>query len=101
MRSSKRARAFVSLAARIIVSASILLLAVSAAMAQATTGTLRGTVADTNGAGVSNATVTVKNAATSDVKTSTTTGEGVFEVSNLQPGSYTVTVEASNFKRSV
>jgi hypothetical protein len=101
MRSSKKVRAFVSLAARIIASASILLLAVSAVMSQATTGTLRGTVADTNGAVVPNATVTVKSDATGDVKTSTTTGEGVFEVSNLQPGSYTVTVEASNFKRAV
>jgi outer membrane receptor protein involved in Fe transport len=70
-------------------------------MAQATTGTLRGTVTDSNGGVVSGATVTVKNQATGSVVTSTTTTDGIFDASALQPGDYTVTVEAPNFKRAV
>jgi outer membrane receptor protein involved in Fe transport len=71
-------------------------------MAQATTGSLRGTVTDSTGAVVSGATVTVKNEGTgTESPAVTTSGEGSFDVSALQPGSYTVTVEASGFKRSV
>lgn len=86
---------------QMLVLASILLLTAVAAMAQATTGTLKGTVGDANGALVAGATVTIKNEATGAVVTSTTTGDGVFEASNLQPGTYSVTVEAAGFKRSV
>src|SRR5438105_1485122 len=72
------------------------------AMAQATAGTLRGTVADANGGVISGATVTAKNEATGTVTpASTSTSEGTFEFVGLQPGSYTVTVEAAGFKRSV
>ena len=50
------------------------------AAAQATTGTLRGVVADTNGGIVVGATVTAKNESTGTVtQQTTTTGEGVFE----------------------
>src|SRR5882724_5834355 len=69
--------------------------------AQETTGTLRGTVADVNGAVVSGATVTVTNDATGAQQTKQTTGDGIFEFSKLGPGSYTVTIEASGFKRSL
>ena len=61
-------------------------------MAQATTGTLKGTVVDPNGAVVAGATVTVKNEATGVEETTTTSGEGNFTVPNLLPGKYTVTV---------
>src|SRR2546421_3551166 len=71
-------------------------------MAQATTGTLRGTVTDAQGGVIAGATVTVKNEATGTSSPPIkTTGEGVFEAAALQPGNYTVTVEATNFKRSV
>ncbi len=51
------------------------------AMAQATTGTLRGTVADPNGGVIAGANVTVKNEATGGVSpTVTSTGEGTFEI---------------------
>jgi hypothetical protein len=72
------------------------------AMAQATTGTLRGTVADPNGGVIAGANVTVKNEATGGVSpTVTSTGEGTFEIAGLPPGSYTVTTEAPGFKRAV
>jgi outer membrane receptor protein involved in Fe transport len=71
-------------------------------MAQATTGSLRGTVTDATGAVVAGATVTVKNEGTGAVSPAvTTSGEGSFDVSALPPGTYSVTVEAPNFKRSV
>jgi outer membrane receptor protein involved in Fe transport len=77
-------------------------LATGAAMAQATTGTLRGTVVDPNGGVVVGATVTAKNEATGTAtQPTTTTGEGTFEFAGLLPGSYTVTVESQGFKRSV
>jgi len=72
------------------------------AMAQATTGTLRGVVTDVNGAVVPGASVTGKNETTGTVsQTTTTNGDGVFELPALPPGPYTITIEATNFKRSV
>jgi outer membrane receptor protein involved in Fe transport len=59
-------------------------------------------VTDTNGGVVAGATVTVKNDATgSTTPPLTTNDEGSFDVSALQPGAYTVTVEGTGFKRSV
>src|SRR2546430_823529 len=101
MRSSRTAKAFAIRSMQMLILASILLLTAVAAMAQATTGTLKGTVADANGAVVAGATVTIKSDATGAIATSTTSGDGTFEATNLLPGTYTVTVEASGFKRSV
>src|SRR5712691_7440928 len=61
-------------------------------MAQATTGTLKGTVVDPNGQVVAGATVTVRNEGTGIEVASTSTSEGNFTFSNLVPGKYTVTV---------
>src|ERR1051326_8072606 len=72
------------------------------AAAQATTGTLRGVVVDPNGGVVVGASVTAKNEATGTVASPvTTTGEGIFEFASLLPGTYTLTVESTGFKRSV
>jgi len=81
--------------------ACVLVLSAIAVMAQATTGTLRGTVTDANGGVVSGANVTINNPATGSTSTATTNSEGTFDATFLQPGDYTVTVEAPNFKRSV
>jgi outer membrane receptor protein involved in Fe transport len=81
---------------------SFLPLAATPASAQATTGTLRGVVADPNGAVINGATVTAKNEATGATSSPTTTSsEGIFEIAGLQPGTYTVTTEGAGFKRSV
>jgi len=61
-------------------------------MAQATTGTLRGTVVDPNGAAVAGATVVVKNEGTGVEQTTNATDQGQFTVPSLPPGKYTVSV---------
>ncbi len=65
-------------------------------MAQATTGTLKGTVMDPNGAAVPGVQVTVKNQATGVEVTSTSKGEGAFIFTSLLPGKYNVTVSPSS-----
>lgn len=69
---------------------------------QATTGTLRGTVIDPIGGLVPGATVVAKNQATGVSAPSATTNEsGFFNITNLLPGTYEVTVTtASGFKTS-
>ena len=101
MRSFLTAKALTIFTTRTFALASVLVLSAVAVMAQATTGTLRGTVTDANGGVVAGATVTVKNQATGSLSTSTTTSDGTFDAPALQPGEYTVTVEAPNFKRAV
>ena len=68
---------------------------------QATTGTLAGTVIDTGGNVVANATVRLKNEGTGLETTTVSNGEGAYSFAALLPGSYTVTTEAQGFKRSV
>src|SRR5437660_948877 len=74
-----------------------LVLIPSAALAQTETGQLTGTVQDPSGGVIAGATVTVKGVDTGFERSSTTTGSGAFTISNLQPGTYDVTVKASGF----
>ena len=64
-------------------------------------GRISGTVTDTSGAVVPAAKVTVKNSATNLERTATTDEEGFYTVTNLPVGTYTVSVEQTNFKKSV
>ncbi|MBC7909473.1 MAG: carboxypeptidase regulatory-like domain-containing protein [Pyrinomonadaceae bacterium] len=67
-------------------------------MAQSTTdGAIGGTIKDPNGAVVPNATVSVKNEETNKEASATTDSEGRFRVTALQPGNYTVSINASGF----
>jgi outer membrane receptor protein involved in Fe transport len=100
MRNSEKAK-FAFRGVRMLILASITLLAAVSAFGQATTGSLKGLVVDANGAVVANAAVVVKNEGTGSEITTNTGGDGVFEAPNLQPGAYTVTVEVTGFKRSV
>src|SRR5258705_169040 len=63
-------------------------------------GRISGTVTDSSGAVVPSATVTVTNAATNAVRTTTTDEGGFYTVTNLPVGTYTVTVERSGFKKA-
>jgi hypothetical protein len=74
----------------------MLALSVVAAVAQQGTGTLRGQVLDEFGGAVVGATITVVSSAGVE-KTVTTNGEGMYVVSGLAPGAYTVRATASGF----
>ncbi|MFN2491657.1 MAG: TonB-dependent receptor domain-containing protein [Pyrinomonadaceae bacterium] len=71
------------------------------AQSQSNAADLRGFVRDPTGAVVTNATVTARNAATNTTKDATTNDEGYYQIINLTPGNYEVTVEAPNFKKAV
>lgn len=80
----------------------ILMLSVAAfSQAQATAADLTGVVSDQNGAVIGGATVTAKNQATSQRRTSTTSADGEYRFIGLPPGEYEITAEASNFKKTV
>src|SRR3954465_13382363 len=61
------------------------------------TGGIGGSVTDPNGAVVPNATVTSRNVETNKEDSATTDSEGRFRIVNLQPGTYTVTVNSTGF----
>lgn len=67
-------------------------------ISQTTTGRIIGNVHDQSGAAVAGATLTVTDVQRGTVRTATTDGSGGYLVSNLQPGTYTVRVEAKGFK---
>lgn len=75
----------------------VIAIAAGSASAQLTTSSLIGTVVGPDGALIPGATVTVKGQSGTSV-TTTTNSEGSFKVSNLDLGSYTVTVTANGFK---
>src|SRR5579862_8506058 len=77
-----------------------LLVAIPAA-AQLTTADILGTVTDAAGAVVPNAKVTVVNTATSVARTAQSNGSGEYVFNLLPPGQYSVTVEATSFRKSV
>ncbi|MGC2299645.1 MAG: TonB-dependent receptor, partial [Acidobacteriaceae bacterium] len=61
-------------------------------------GAIQGTVTDPSGAVVSNANVSAVNAATSVVTQRSTNRDGLYVISPLIPGNYTVTVAAPGFR---
>src|SRR5215831_5149795 len=69
----------------------------SLAYAQTETGRIAGTVFDPSGAVIPNAMVSVKSAATGLARQTTTTRAGTYAMTNLQPGRYAVTAEATGF----
>jgi hypothetical protein len=73
---------------------------VTAVAAQDFRATITGRVTDTNKAAVPNAQVQAKNVGTNEVTSATTDSEGNYKAPFLRPGSYSVTVEASGFKKA-
>ena len=61
---------------------------------------IQGTITDKTGAVVTGADVTVTNQATSVSHTAKTNDSGFYRISALEPGTYTVDVEAGSFKKS-
>lgn len=68
------------------------------ALAQSNKGSIVGTVRDLNEALVANAKIKVTSVKTGEVRESDTNDEGTFTVTNLEPGQYTVTVDAPGFQ---
>ena len=102
MRNSLTVRRLASKLVFVLAISTLVLVSSLAAFGQATTGTLRGTVTDPNGGVVAGATVTAKNQSTNNTSPTTTNGEGGYVLSNLSPGVYTITVEAtSGFSKKV
>ena len=67
--------------------------------AQSTFGSVVGTVADSSGASLAGATVTVTHNGTGVKRTATTDDSGDYQLLSLPPGAYTVAVESPGFKR--
>jgi outer membrane receptor protein involved in Fe transport len=76
-----------------------LFVCVSPAFSQsASTGALTGTVTDPSGAVISGATVTATNPATGQARSVTTDTSGVYRISLLPPGNYSIRFSATGFK---
>ena len=67
--------------------------------AQAVNGTLLGTVTDNTGASLANAKVTATEVGTGAIHESVTNESGNYTFPDLQPGTYSITVEAKGFKK--
>jgi len=91
---------------RKILFASLLLLSLSVLSSfgnaqSAASATIRGRVTDPQGAVITTANVTATNVETGVTRTSRTTNDGLYNLPNLQPGNYNVTVEAQGFSKMV
>ncbi len=62
------------------------------------TATINGTVTDKSGSVISNATVTLQNDATKEIRNTVANGDGYFAFPALLSGSYSVKIEAGGFK---
>src|ERR1039458_6209959 len=78
----------------------ITLAACLGSFAQSISGDLSGTIYDASGATVPNATVVGKNEATGVESSTKTTATGEYHLSNLLPGTYTITVTAAGFTKA-
>src|SRR5215217_3653431 len=76
------------------------LLAATAASAQTGRSTVRGTIRDQQGNVVTGASVTLADASKNFTRTQTTNEEGGYTFAAVPPGTYSVEVESSGFKKS-
>jgi Carboxypeptidase regulatory-like domain/TonB-dependent Receptor Plug Domain len=65
------------------------------------TGSIVGTVSDAAGAAVPDATVTVANTGTGDTRTTKSSATGDYQILQLNPGAYKVTVGGAGFKQFI
>src|SRR5690348_16138590 len=84
-----------------ILTVSIFCVGMALGQSQSNAADIQGSVKDSTGAVVPNATVTVRNPGTNVSRTATTNDEGFYKIVNLTPGDYDITVEAANFKKAV
>jgi hypothetical protein len=77
----------------------LLALTARSGLAQAVTGTLLGTVQDSSGAVIPGADIVLTNEDTGVTSKTATGPQGFFTFPNLNPGKYSITVEAKGFKK--
>ena len=92
-----RSRAFVFCCAVLICFSTVL--APSLFSQSSATGALTGTVKDSSGASVPNATVTATSLDTNQARTATTGADGSYRIGFLPPGAYRLTFEATGFNK--
>jgi hypothetical protein len=90
-----------TLRATLFLLAALLLISGISAEAQTFRGTILGTVMDSSGLPVTGATVAVKNRETGLARTTQTSEDGSYTVTELPIGTYTVTISQSGFQTSV
>jgi hypothetical protein len=78
--------------------AAVVLLSMATALAQTDVGSISGFVKDPSGGVIPKAKVVLKNEATAQEFPVTSNDSGYYTVTNLQPGAYTIRVEAPGFK---
>jgi hypothetical protein len=83
----------------ICVFALLIMVCGSSLRSQTTNGDIKGTVTDPSGAGVAGANVVGRNMDTGLSVATTTSESGLYSLSNLPPGRYSVSVDGPNFKR--
>jgi len=86
---------------RLLALCCVFLLLCLGAPAQTFYGSIVGTVNDSTGASIGQASVTLLNMGTADRRASTTDGAGNYQFVNLPPGQYRVEVEKQGFRRLV
>jgi hypothetical protein len=69
--------------------------------AQSGTSSINGTISDQNGSAVAGASVKLTNPNTQFTRTVTTNESGNFTFASILPGTYSIEIEAANFKRAV
>src|SRR2546426_1872620 len=69
-----------------------------AAFGQASSANLTGTVKDTSGGVLPGVTITAKNIATNESRTTVTAADGLYRLSNLPRGTYEVSAELQGFR---
>jgi hypothetical protein len=79
----------------------VLALCATAVVAQTNRGSLSGTVSDQTQAVMPGITVTITNLGTNEVRKVTTSANGSYSATNLEPVSYRVEAESQGFKKSV
>jgi hypothetical protein len=89
-----------SFSIRIVICGLFVLLSFGSASAQFR-ASIQGSVTDSTGALVAEATVTLTSKETGAKQTTNTSGEGFYRISGLAPGTYSLVVEKTGFKRQV
>src|SRR5215217_1598505 len=88
----------VASSAQILLLALLIVISAISAVAQNNKGAIVGTVKDPNDALVAKAQVKVTSAKTGEVRSTDTSDDGTYTVTNLEPGAYTVSVEGAGFQ---